>query len=92
MSNLPHWSGHRDEGQTYGPFTFLHPTSRRLPLPFHKPVRESSQEDLQGKENGGHNATRPSNGASNGKSDEIRADEVERLYRTRDNRKGMFSL
>jgi hypothetical protein len=88
MNRLPHWSGHHDEGQAYGPFTFLNPTTRRLPLPFQKPVRESSQEDLQVKENGARNATPH----SNGKNDDIRAEDVERLYRTRDNRKGRFPL
>lgn len=77
----------RDESpvESYGPFSFLNPTTRKYALDFEGIKRQSSEEGLESKDNGAVN------GAQNSKAtdEELRAQDVHRLFRTRDNRKGM---
>lgn len=84
-SSSRHFTGvHHYEGESYGPFSFLNPTVRKQRLPPAHAAPASSQEHEL--ENG--------NGAVNGakkvpeKKDEIRAQDVYRKWRSRDNRKG----
>ena len=79
-------AGHfqRGKGAEFGPFTFLNPTSRRHPLAWKPLGEDSDSEERPGKSNDLPKPTEP----SKSKNDELRAEEVERLYRTRDNRKG----
>ena len=80
---MDHWTGRRhQEGEAYGPFAFLNPTTRRVPLPAQK--ANSSEEDVQGKNSSDGNTTGPS-GPSSG---ETRAEDVYAKWRSRDNRKG----
>jgi len=79
-----HFHQHREKREEYGPFTFLNPTSRRYPLSWKAPGEDSGSE-----ENSGKSSDLPTSGGSAAsKKNEVRADEVSRLYRTRDNRKG----
>src|ERR1700716_1421118 len=84
-----HFTGiHHYEGEAYGPFGFLNPTSRKQPLPARKAEQQSSQEDVLKNGNGQQKAVKeaPEN------KDEIRASDVYRKWRSRDNRKGNFHL
>lgn len=72
-------AGRLHEVERYGPFRFLNHTQRRYNLP-------TIREDLRKKEN---NDQALEQGQVDGpKTDGIRAGGVERLFRTRDNRKG----
>ncbi|PMD44161.1 integral membrane protein [Hyaloscypha variabilis F] len=79
---------HRGKGEEFGPFTFLNPTSRRYPLSWKPPGEDSSSEETPGK-----SIDPPTSGeSSTSNKDELRADEVSRLYRSRDNRKGRHAI
>jgi hypothetical protein len=83
-----HFTGlHHYEGEAYGPFGFLNPTARRVPLPIQKAEGQSSQaESLQnGSEH--HDTVKATTS-----KDDIRANDVHRLWRSRDNRKGNSSV
>jgi hypothetical protein len=71
----------RHEAESYGPFGFLNPTIRRLPFEAKTPETPRDEDSLQGKGDGG---TRPQKGVNA----ELRAEAVQREFRTRDNRKG----
>ena len=80
----------KKEAQSFGPFAFLNPTLRRYALDSQPAERESSSEQYQkpaDTENGeftaGHSPTK--------KRQEIRAKNVERKWRSRDNRKGKLT-
>jgi hypothetical protein len=75
---------HHAKGAEFGPFTFLNPTSRRYPLSWKPPGEDSSSEGTPGKSN---DLPKPGEPLAK-KNDELGAEEVQRLYRTRDNRKG----
>lgn len=79
----------RDESpvESYGPFSFLNPTTRKYPLHFEGIKRQSSKKELESKENGALNGAQKSKATD----EELRARDVHRLFRTRDNRKGMSS-
>ncbi|KAH8795814.1 hypothetical protein F5882DRAFT_33925 [Hyaloscypha sp. PMI_1271] len=79
---------HHAKGAEFGPFTFLNPTSRRYPLSWKPPGEDSSSEGTPGKSNDLPKPVEP----STKKNDELRAEEVQRLYRTRDNRKGRHAI
>lgn len=80
---------HHGKGAEYGPFTFLNPTSRRYPLTWKPPGEDSGSEASSSKQND----PQPNPGQpSTSKNDELRAEDVQRLYRTRDNRKGRSLL
>jgi hypothetical protein len=75
----------RHEADSCGPFGFLNPTIRRLPFEAKAPETPRDEDSLLGKGDGG---TRP----PKGENAEMRAEDVQREFRTRDNRKGTFSL
>ena len=82
-----HFTGrHHYEGEAFGPFGFLNPTTRRSPLPAWKPDAHSSasSENDPGKADGEQ--------ASKAKNGEIRAEDVQRKWRSRDNRKGTLQV
>jgi hypothetical protein len=78
---------HHAKVAEFGPFTFLNPTSRRYPLTWKPPGEESSSDETPSKTNDVAKPEEP----STSKKDELRVEEVQRLYRTRDNRKGKSS-
>lgn len=85
--SLPHFSRHHEDREAFGPFSFLNPTTRRIPFPRQQHQDEdSSQDDQQTKE---HNDA-SQEAKSSKPQHEIPADDVSRLYRTRDNRKGKY--
>jgi hypothetical protein len=87
-----HLHQHRGKGQEFGPFTFLNPTARRYPLTWKpKPAGEDSSSEDRETLSKSNDTTQPGH-PSTGRNDEVRAEEVQRLYRTRDNRKGMSPL
>ncbi|KAK0116717.1 hypothetical protein ONS96_012568 [Cadophora gregata f. sp. sojae] len=75
----------------YGPFGFLNPTTRHYRLPSQKLIDQKIQENLRNKESGNGEGDRTEDPAKN-RGDEIRAGDVERLFRTRDNRKGRHQI
>lgn len=80
-ANSPHSQQHQhhDEELSYGPFAFLNPTIRRVPLSLRLPDQKpSSGEDGVVQKN--HDVG----------EDQIRAKDVHREFRTRDNRKGDY--
>ena len=79
-----HFHQQHGKGAEFGPFTFLNPTSRRYPLSWKAPGEDSSSEEAPSKSNHTTNSGEP----STSKKDEVRAEDVSRLYRSRDNRKG----
>jgi hypothetical protein len=90
-----HFTGQHHAEETYGPFSFLNPTSRKSPHPFRQ-EKDSSQEEVHNGETQHKKAQNEGNPMSSqqqtsGKKDELRAEDVQRLYRTRDNRKGRYS-
>lgn len=106
IRRLPHFSGkHAEQGiGSYGPFGFLNPTGRRSVFSLSPGLggglkkgqegqnheRDESEEEVKnGTANGDGNVAEEKKGK---KEEEIRAEDVQRLYRTRDNRKGNPSL
>lgn len=99
---LPHFLGeHVNEGVgSYGPFGFLNPTGRRSTFSLKLKQRIEGQnherdESEEERASGGAatNGERNGNGQhikAKKEEEEIRAEDVQRLYRTRDNRKGKF--
>jgi len=83
---VPHFS-ERHGNDVYGPFSFLNPTARHYRLPSHKLSHQASQEDLRNKESG-NGAVDEAREHAKKQSHEVPAGDVERLFRTRDNRKG----
>jgi len=73
------------EAESYGPFGFLNPTIRKLPFEPKAPEIPREEDALQGKGDGGKRPTK-------GGDAELRAEAVQREFRSRDNRKGMRSL
>ncbi len=86
--DVPHFTALRDETAN-GPFSFFNPTTRRCKLPVQRPSHQSSQEDLQDKNNTGQAELTQSSAKH---ENEVRSGDVEQLFRTRDNRKGKASL
>jgi hypothetical protein len=83
-----HFTGlHHYEGESSGPFSFLNPTTRRMPIPSQKEDRSSSQEESLKDGDGEQNAVKESK-----QKDEIRAEDVYRKWRSRDNRKGRHAI
>lgn len=82
----PHFNGQHG-GEVNGPFSFMNPTTRRYRLPSHKLRHQTSQENLRNKGDGNGEVDK-SHAPATKQSSEIRAGDVERLFRTRDNRKG----
>jgi hypothetical protein len=82
----------RDEApvESYGPFAFLNPTTKRYKLRFQPKLREPSKEESDSKDSR-ENETLQATQDSNTNGDEVRAEDVHRLFRTRDNRKGSYS-
>lgn len=77
----------KDAALAYGPFGFLNPTVRRYPISWARPShkKNESEEGLKDEETE-EERRKKQKGASHG--DEIHAEDVQREYRTRDNRKG----
>lgn len=73
------------------PFSFLNPTISRRPFPFPDKQREVEQSETKvgGSEDG---ILKPGESALSGETDEIKADDVEQKWRSRDNRKGMLPI
>ncbi len=85
--NATHFTGrHHYDGESSGPFGFLNPTTRKYALPSQARKKEPSQEGSQHTLVGGELAH-----PSNAKKDEIRAEDVLLIWRTRDNRKGKLT-
>lgn len=88
-NRLPHFSGkHAAEGiGSYGPFKFLNPTGRRsvfsLGLKDTKKGQNHEREESEEEVRNGKVVENKKN------KEEMRAEDVQRLYRTRDNRKGI---
>ena len=79
-----HFTGpHHYDGESHGPFSFLNPTMRHIPLPSHKRDGQTSQEESLQDENGEHRDEQDPK-----HKDEIRAADVHKKWRSRDNRKG----
>ncbi|TVY49549.1 hypothetical protein LOCC1_G000536 [Lachnellula occidentalis] len=77
----------RHGGLSYGPFGFLNPTIRKIPFnakPFATP---SSGEPLEGEGEGEGEGHDPEKANA-----ELRAEDVQREFRTRDNRKGRHAI
>ncbi|KAG4423069.1 hypothetical protein IFR04_003845 [Cadophora malorum] len=87
---VPHFS-ERHGNDVYGPFSFLNPTARHYRLPSHKLSHQASQEDLRNKESG-NGAVDEAREHAKKQSHEVPAGDVERLFRTRDNRKGRHQI
>ena len=84
-----HWDGRHHEGKSYGPFDFLNPTQRKFKLPLHGTERYASRGALRKKD---RNGVADQGLASAPRRGNIQAGDVERLFRTRDNRKGRLSF
>jgi hypothetical protein len=68
---------HKGQSESYGPFGFLNPTIRKLPL---------TAEELESHSSGGEGDGGPKPPKRG--NTEIRAEDVQLEFRTRDNRKG----
>ncbi|KAH6674385.1 hypothetical protein B0J14DRAFT_38078 [Halenospora varia] len=81
----------KEAALAYGPFGFLNPTVRRYPISWVRPShkKNESEEGLKDEETE-EERRKKQKGASHG--DEIHAEDVQREYRTRDNRKGRHAL
>jgi hypothetical protein len=93
-----HFPGRHYEGAASGPFAALNPTVRRFPLAAKPAVKKADDEeeqqptgddDAQVKDADVPKGTEP---AAQSAKDEVRADDVQRQWRSRDNRKGKSSL
>ncbi|KAF4625392.1 hypothetical protein G7Y89_g12774 [Cudoniella acicularis] len=95
-ASRPQHQRKKEQELAFGPFGFLNPTIRRYPLSWKLPVREQErQSDGDGGEEEGPKDGEEGQGSGNGgqtKKDVIRAEEVQREYRTRDNRKGRHAI
>ena len=74
-----HFPSRHYGGRASGPFESLNPTRRRHTLRVPKPDTPSSGEDSQVK-------------AATAEDGEVRAEDAERLWRSRDNRKGKLII
>ncbi|CAG8977027.1 hypothetical protein HYALB_00008885 [Hymenoscyphus albidus] len=88
-SNAPHLHHHhlQEEELSYGPFGFLNPTIRRVPLSFTISHQISSS--------GNVDQSSAKNTAQKGqdvRQDQVRSEGMYREFRTRDNRKGRHAL
>lgn len=81
FTRRPHY-----DGEAFGPFGFLNPTTRKYALPSQTRKKAPSQESSQHSAGGGTPAH-----PSIAKKDEIHAEDVLRKWRTRDNRKGKLT-
>jgi hypothetical protein len=87
LANARHFRGPGHyEGTSTGPLSFLNPTERRAPLPHNSlgQGQPSSQEESLKSGNS-------ENKAPSQQKDEVRAEDVHRKWRSRDNRKGKIS-
>jgi len=80
-------SRHHYEGESFGPFGFLNPTVRRSPLRLGNSRNQSIEAQLRGNKE-------PQYGEENAvaKTEEIRAEDVQQKWRSRDNRKGRHAI
>lgn len=83
-----HFSDRHYEGSASGPFSFLNPTTRRIPLTSGQTnIRQQLSRDTS--RNGESPVEKPAQDGAASKP-EIRAEDVHHKWRTRDNRKGSF--
>lgn len=85
-ANKSHFPHRHYEGRASGPFALLNPTVRRFPLVAPKPDVESPDNS---KDHGAD--AQAETGRPTAAKDEARADDVQRQWRSRDNRKGEWS-
>jgi hypothetical protein len=85
---MQHFTREQSEVESYGPFAFLNPTTRKYALHFRGTRRKATQGGLESQENGALHAAQD----SKSEDPEVRAEDVHRLFRSRDNRKGRFRL
>ncbi|KAL2073668.1 hypothetical protein VTL71DRAFT_10994 [Oculimacula yallundae] len=85
-----HFTG-RHGRDAHGPFSFMNPTIRRSRIRLNKADHQSSQEDLRSKDKGSQDAHGTQAHPAKGRN-EIWIGDVERLFRTRDNRKGRHQI
>jgi hypothetical protein len=86
-----HFSDRHYEGTTFGPFSFLNPTIRRSPIPLnlqHRSGSETGDEKTPDGESTGSSASHINAASPKG---EMRASVVDQKWRSRDNRKGIWS-
>jgi hypothetical protein len=86
-----HFSDRHYEGAMSGPFSFLNPTIRRSPISVNNQPKSGSATSAENTTNGeitGYSTTRSDASAPKG---EMRASAVEQNWRSRDNRKGIWS-
>ncbi|KAH7356575.1 integral membrane protein [Rhexocercosporidium sp. MPI-PUGE-AT-0058] len=87
---LPHFTGKRG-CDANGPFSFLNPTTRRYRLSSHKSHHQAGEEDLRNRVSDNGQVDEAQAPAAKERN-EIRVGDVERLFRTRDNRKGRHQI
>lgn len=93
-----HFPGRHYEGAASGPFAALNPTVRRFPLaatPAAKKIKDDEQQPSGDDDAHGNDADAPKGpkpAALGASEDEVRADDVQRQWRSRDNRKGRFRV
>jgi hypothetical protein len=85
MSDNPHAhfdATHHDDDVAFGPFKFLNPTTRRVPLDYARNTVKggATRSEENGKEVVGN--------AGLGNAGDVRTADVHRKWRSRDNRKG----
>ncbi|TVY83786.1 hypothetical protein LSUE1_G001200 [Lachnellula suecica] len=83
------FSGRHGEGSC-GPFGFLNPTIRKIPFASQRPQSPPSRSSLHSGEDAKPGEPKPE--ASKASNAELRAEDVQREFRTRDNRKGRHAL
>jgi hypothetical protein len=82
-----HFPERHYDGSASGPFALLNPTVRRFPLAVPKPDAQSSDSSQVKDTDAQHRTELPSTAAG----EEVRAEDVQRQWRSRDNRKGKWS-
>lgn len=86
-----HFSDRHYEGTMSGPFSFLNPTIRRLPVPVNSQPRSGSETGDEKTPDGETTGSSPSPSNAPAPKEEVRASAVEQKWRSRDNRKGIRS-
>jgi hypothetical protein len=82
-----HFPERHYDGSASGPFALLNPTVRRFPLAMPKPDTQSSDNSQVKDTDTQHRTEQLSTAAG----EEVRAEDVQRQWRSRDNRKGKWS-
>lgn len=86
-----HFSDQHYEGASSGPFSFLNPTVRRSPVPVKNQPRSASETSDEKSSNGEITGSKESPSNNSVPKEDMRASVVEQKWRSRDNRKGIWS-